>query len=53
MRSAHHIMQRTCSLCLRELAVDHISRLDQGSAGLDHLEDKEYMKSVIPESRTS
>ena len=35
------IMQLTCPLCLCELGVDDVSRLDQRSAGLDHLEDKE------------
>lgn len=39
--SAHPIVQHTCPLCLRELGVDDVSWLDQCSAGLDHLEDKE------------
>ena len=31
------VRRRTCPLCLCELGVDHVSRLDQSSAGLDHL----------------
>lgn len=42
--SADPIMQRTCPLCLCELGVDHVSRLNQCSAGLDHLENREFMK---------
>lgn len=40
------IIQHTCPLCLCELGVDHVSWLNQRSAGLDHLEDKEYMALV-------
>lgn len=44
--SAHPVMQHTFPLCLCELGVDDVSRLNQCSAGLDHLEDKEGMLLV-------
>lgn len=44
--SAHPIVQHTCPLCLSELGVDDVSWLDQCSAGLDHLEDKEDMTFI-------
>lgn len=48
------IMHRTCSLCLRELEVDDVRRLDQRPAGLDHLEDKEnvHLISITSQYRT-
>lgn len=39
-------IQHTCPLCLCELGVDHVSRLNQCFYGLDHLEDKEDMEST-------
>lgn len=47
-------MHRTCSLCLRELEVDDVRRLDQRPAGLDHLEDKEnvHLISITSQYRT-
>lgn len=41
--SAHPTMQHTFPLCLCELGVDDVSRLNQCSAGLDHLENKDKM----------